>query len=476
MKIYNFLFNYLSLPLLPNSPWTLRFLSLILRGKIFHDLFKNYLQICINKKENKKVIFAAEKFLFKRNLSFSIFEIYLSSLRNLGRNNDCIKCSYKLLKLYPYLDIGYWHLLHSYIAVGEVLKAKEIVQRFNTSLINSNRFLNLCFGNKTIEKLLLYSKIDTGSDFFHLFFSDSGLIGQSLLKIKLSNCKEKKSNFVIFISSHAGFSNTLIALLNSIGIAKLLNIKQIFIIKTDLTTALCAKNLEIQNINIRTIKSNPSGNYISGNFFSHYKFLKLQNPEFSKTRTQYASSILSKFSLQNKNPKIELVIHVRSGDIFRSRTVHKNYGQPPLAFYILCIKDINPSSITLVFEDYSNPVIILLISYINSIDCKLKLNKFNSLKEDVSCILNAKAIIFGNGTFVPGILLGSKSIEKIYGFELKQKFKEFWSLERVENIFNVTDEIGLYRKSVLNNNWRASNSQLKLMKKYSINNLKLNKF
>ena len=63
---------------------------------------------------------------------------------------------------------------------------------------------------------------------------------------------------MIFISSHAGFSNTLIALLNSIGIAKLLNIKKIFIIKTDLTNALCAKNLEIQNIKIRTIKSNPS--------------------------------------------------------------------------------------------------------------------------------------------------------------------------------------------------------------------------
>ena len=135
-----------------------------------------------------------------------------------------------------------------------------------------------------------------------------------------------------------------------------------------------------------------------------------------------------------------------------------------MAFYILCIKDINPSSITLVFEDYSNPVIVLLIAYIKSIDCKLKLNKFNSLKEDVSCILNAKTIIFGNGTFVPGILLGSKSIKTIYAFELKQEFKDIWSLKRIENIFNVTDEFGLYRKNVLNNNWRASNSQLKLMK------------
>ena len=466
----------MSIPLLPNSPLTLRFLSLVLRVKIFHDLFKNYLQICINKKENKKVIFAAEKFIFKRNLPFSIIEIYLSSLRNLGLNNDCIKCSSKFLNFYPHSDIGYWHLVHSYIALGDVLKAEEIVERFNTYSINSKRFHNLCIGNKTIEKLIVSSKIDIKSNFFHLFYSDSGLIGQSLLKIKVLGDKDKRSDFVIFISSHAGFSNTLIALLNSIGLSKLLNIKEIFIIKTDLTNSLCSDIFEIENIKIRTVKSNPSRNYIAGNFFSHYNFLKLQNPEFPIMRNQYASSILSKYSLKNKNPKLELVIHIRSGDIFRSRSIHKNYGQPPLAFYILCIKDIKPSSITLVFEDYSNPVIFLLISYVNSINCKLRLNKLNSLKEDVSCILNAKAIIFGNGTFVPGILLGSKSIKTIYAFELKQDFKDIWSLKRIKNIYNVTDEFGLYRKNVLNNNWKASNYQLKLMKNYSIDNLKLNIF
>ena len=90
----------------------------------------------------------------------------------------------------------------------------------------------------------------------------------------------------------------------------------------------------------------------------------------------------------------------------------------------LAITKINPSSITLIFEDYANPVINLLVSYIKSIDCNLKLNNRNTLKEDISCILNAKSVIFGNGTFVPGILLGSKSIKTIYSFELKQKFKD----------------------------------------------------
>ena len=474
MKISNFLFNYLSLPLLPNSNLTLGFLSFVLRFKISHKFFRNYLQICINKKENKKIIFAAEKFIYKRNLPLSTLEIYLCALRNLGLNKDCIDNAFKILKLFPHSDIGYWHLIHSYIAQGKVQKAKYILKKFNNTLIKSNRFSNLCFGNEKIFKLFSSSKIDIKSKFFHLFFSDSGIVGQSLLKVKIQNKKFNESNFVIFVSSHAGFSNTLTALLNSIGIAKLLNINEIFVVETNLTSSLLLENLEIGNLKIKTVKNYPSKNYISGNFFSHFNFIKLQNPKFPIQRINYASLILRNYCLKNYNSNTELVIHIRSGDIFKARAVHKNYGQPPLSFYILIIKKINPSSITLIFEDYANPVINLLISYLKSINCNLKLNNSNSLKEDVSCILNAKSVIFGNGTFVPGILLGSKSIEYIYSFELKKEFEIIWTLQRIKKIINVTDKLGVYRENILNNNWKASSSQLDLMRQYSISNLKLN--
>ena len=476
MKIYNFLFNYLSLPLLPNSNFTLRFLSFVLRFRISHEIFRNYLQICINKKENKKIIFAAEKFIYKRNLPLSIFEIYLSALRNLGLNKVCIENGFKIINLFPYSDIGYWHLLHSYISEGKVQKAKNIVERFKISLIKSDRFSNLCFGNEKIDKLFFSSRIDTKSRFFHLFFSDSGLVGQSLLKVKIQNKQHKDSNFVIFISSHAGFSNTLNALLNSIGIAKLLKINEIFIIETSLTASLLLENLEIEDLKIKTVKNHPVKNYLSGNFFSHFNFIKLQNSKFPIERINYASAILGNYCLKNYKSNTELVIHIRSGDIFKARAVHKNYGQPPLSFYILTISTINPSSITIIFEDYANPVINLLTSYIRSIGCNLKLNKSNSLREDVSCILNAKSVIFGNGTFVPGILLGSNSIESIYSFELKKEFKILWSLRRIKKIINVTDKLGVYRENILNNNWKASKFQLDLMRQYSIENLKLNSF
>ena len=110
------------------------------------------------------------------------------------------------------------------------------------------------------------------------------------------------------------------------------------------------------------------------------------------------------------------------GDIFKARSVHPSYGQPPLSFYILCINQIKPKSINMIFEDYSNPVIRPLIKYINSINCNLELNNSRLLKEDVSSVLSAKNIIF-KGTFIPGILLGCKTIIFLYTFELSENFK-----------------------------------------------------
>ena len=257
MKISNFIFNYLSIPLLPNSDLTLRLLSFFLRFRLFHNAFTEYLQVCLNKKENEKVIFASEKFLYEKNLPLTTFDLYLSALRNIGFNKVCIYNSLKIISLFPNSDVGYWHIIHVYISQGKLLKAKKIIERFNTNSVNSIRFSNICFGNKKIDKLIHSLKIDTKSNFFHLFFSDSGLVGQSLLKVKIQNKYEKESNFVIFISSHAGFSNTLTALLNSIGLAKLLNIEEIFIVKTYLTSTLCLENLEIDNIKIKTVKYYP---------------------------------------------------------------------------------------------------------------------------------------------------------------------------------------------------------------------------
>ena len=65
-------------------------------------------------------------------------------------------------------------------------------------------------------------------------------------------------------------------------------------------------------------------------------------------RKYFANHILEKFIKKTNSPKNELVIHIRSGDIFDSKLIHPKYGQPPLSFYILAINHFKPKSIILI--------------------------------------------------------------------------------------------------------------------------------
>ena len=97
MKISNFLFNYLSLPLLPRTKWTKKFLFYVLKFSIFHFLFYRYLIVCLNKREYKKILFYTESFIFNINLPLPIFDVYLQSLRNLGLYIESIDSAKKPL-------------------------------------------------------------------------------------------------------------------------------------------------------------------------------------------------------------------------------------------------------------------------------------------------------------------------------------------------------------------------------------------
>lgn len=473
MKVFNFLFNYLNIPLLPDNKRTIRIFSFLLNFYFFHKIFYKYLNICLNKKKNQKVIFAVKKFAFNKKLPIYIYEIYLQALRNLSLNSKSIIIALEILKLFPDSDVGYWHLVHSYLAYGKVNDALKIIDLFKTRNIYSERFNNMSLGNKYLNKLICSSDINMSSDYFHLFFNDSGWIGQALLTVKIQKTKLKSQSFALFLTNHAGFSNTIVALINSIGLAKLLKLKEVFVLKTNFISSLLLNNLLVDGVRIRVEEKLPARNYLVGNFFSHFNFIKFQDKKFSAKRLDYASTILGNYVDNKIEFKDDLVIHIRSGDIFKSRSIHPNYGQPPLSFYILVILFMNPSSIRIIFEDFSNPVIKLLIKYVKSLKCTLNIQDCNSLRNDVNCIFRAKNVVCGNGTFVPGILLGSNAIDSIFIFESSKDFKSRWSLERVKKIYNVIDNDGFYRKNILNKNWRASTNQLRLMKNYPITNLKI---
>ena len=114
-----------------------------------------------------------------------------------------------------------------------------------------------------------------------------------------------------------------------------------------------------------------------------------------------------------KLPENDLVIHIRSGDIFGS-TPHINYVPPPLCYYTKEIDKYKYEKIHIICEDTINPVVNKLLKlYKNAIYEK------NTLEKDIRIILGATNIIYSVGTFIPSLMLLSSNIKNIYGYPVQ---------------------------------------------------------
>lgn len=123
----------------------------------------------------------------------------------------------------------------------------------------------------------------------------------------------------------------------------------------------------------------------------------------------------------NKLPENDLVIHIRSGDIFSSNP-HPKYVPPPLSYYTKQIDKYKYKKIIIVCEDKLNPVVNKLLElYKNSVYEK------NSLEKDINLILGATNIIFSIGTFVSSLMLLSNNI-KFTHEAFKEGIQEYFKI------------------------------------------------
>lgn len=142
------------------------------------------------------------------------------------------------------------------------------------------------------------------------------------------------------------------------------------------------------------------------NFFYKDK-LPYSNETFQQNNKERNQILKDAFVIKDidKLNNNDLVIHIRSGDIFTSRP-HPGYIPPPLSFYTTQIKKYKYRQIIIVCEDKVNPVVNKLLElYENSVYNK------NTLEEDIRLVLGATNIISSVGTFVPSLLLISNNIK-----------------------------------------------------------------
>ena len=155
----------------------------------------------------------------------------------------------------------------------------------------------------------------------------------------------------------------------------------------------------------------------------------------------------------------DLLIHIRSGDIFSAIVPHPEYIMPPLEYYVNIIENNNYSKIYLVAQDRLNPCINKLLKLYPNIIFTVQ-----SLEKDLKLILGARNIVMSYGTFIPEVLTFSNECKTLYTPDYSTRYVK-------ENIYiakiNVKiTKLSNYKK--LLTPWKNVASQKEYMLNYSL--------
>ena len=214
-------------------------------------------------------------------------------------------------------------------------------------------------------------------------------------------------------------------------------------------------------ITIQNDKINSSEN---GHFFFCDKIKDIDKKLFKLNNEKTLEILKSSFNFTNfklsnlKNN--DILIHMRSGDIFSNPNPHGLYIMPPLSYYINIIKSIkfddimdNPV-IYLISEDTLNPCVNELLKLYPQI-----IYKKQSLDDDISLILSAHNIISSFGTFINALLFLSSNIKNLYKVSYGN---DDYIIYKSIHVYNI--DLTEYHK--LMTPWRNTEERKKLMIDY----------
>lgn len=262
----------------------------------------------------------------------------------------------------------------------------------------------------------------------------------------------------IYIREFSGFSNALMQISNALWIAQVIGAKTIYISpKLREGNFLVNKvgnfqfpyyRAKCKEVDITFIREDPppSLTILEGTFQGIDEIFTgiFQNAPPFKQRLNWFKHCLG-FNYENNLVNDEdIVIHIRSGDIFDPERPEliEGYYQPPLSYYKKVINHISPKKVHLVYEDDLNPVINPLKEWLSKNNIPFFIHS-STLKNDINVLLSAKTLVVGQGTFMEGVTALSNYVQHVFSFN-----ESFWC--RITNIKHtiIVDTDNRYEKII----------------------------
>ena len=268
------------------------------------------------------------------------------------------------------------------------------------------------------------------------------------LKIKLLNKITKFINGKIFtkiksvfITSPMHFGNNMIIVNNIIYYCELFGIKNIYFdsrynwyIKNNIISDKFKISI-ISNTNINCSDINTVCFLLKNRSLFYF----LYYPSFIKPqiRIHILKNEIKKNLPNVKIDQNDLIIHIRSGNIFRS--LHSYYSQPPLCFYKNILNNFEFKNIIIIAIDKKNPVINHLLEEFPNI-----IYKKNSIIIAISYLTNAYNLVGSISSFAMTAIKFNDNLKKYWDYDIYRRSEkichlnlEYYEFPRKFTIFQM---------------------------------------
>ena len=226
------------------------------------------------------------------------------------------------------------------------------------------------------------------------------------------------------------WGNYVISLTNVFHLAEKMGAKRVYLIPTGIF-ALSAPST-INGIQIlSTHATAPAGSYeMEGQFFFSDSLGPLLSDLTPERRAHIAATYVRPLmSLRSDGLKLaedDLLIHIRSGDIFLGPDGLGGtglggalYTQPPLGFYELAAGAFfkgKTGRVVIVAENCLNPIIFPLVEALELAGHAVVLRLNHGFNEDLGLLMDASNIVFAAGTIAVAVAMMSENLRDAYFF------------------------------------------------------------
>jgi hypothetical protein len=166
-------------------------------------------------------------------------------------------------------------------------------------------------------------------------------------------------------------------------------------------------------------------------------------------------------------PEGHLTIHLRGGDVF-GPDPHRDYGQPPLAFYLKVLESHSWKGVILVTEDDSNPCQDGIEDWCKTRSTPVLMRGKTSVNEAVEILGAAASVVLSNGSFGPAALFLNPRIRTVFFFG---ESPHPLLCSQGADVYGVGDSTGAYTRLVMAGNWSNDSDQRSLMMSYPATSL-----